>query len=513
MILVPPQTHHKIIVKNTIALYLRMFVMMGISLYTTRVILDALGVVDYGIYNVVGGLIAIMTTITGALTISVQRFLNYEHGKDNGENISRVFSSAVIIHLIIAILVLIILETLGLYYLKTSINIPVERYNQALVVYHLSSLSACITLAIAPYTSLIISYERMDIFAFLSILDALLKLGIVYLLLVVQNGRLILYAQLILCVTAIQALLNLWICKRKFVNVRLTFKFKKKLFLNIFSFASWSAFGQLAWAFTTQGTNILLNLFFGTVLNAAYGITMQVQAAVTRFVQSFQTALTPQIIKSYAKNDISEFSTLIIRGSKYSGFLLLFIEIPLFFEIKNILGIWLKDVPEYTSVFCQLMMINAFLDTLSNLLATAYQAYGKIKRYQLIISIILFLNFPISYIVLLLTNIPYVVYPVYGVISVLLLFARIYLVSKYMKIELYRKYTREVLWPLFKVLTIASFSSWVIYRSLYDLKPLIQIFIVGISCLSITLFVVFFCGLKYTERTRIARMVLKRIKR
>lgn len=507
-----PKAQHKLIVKNTIALYLRMFVMMGISIYTTRVILEALGIIDYGIYNVVGGIIAIITTVIGSLTISVQRFLNFEQGKGEEGNLSQVFSSAVIIHVIIALSILIILETIGIYYFKASINIPAEKLNQAIIVFHLCALSACVTLATAPYTSLIISFERMDIFAYLSITDAVLKLIIVYVLLLISVDRLVLYAELTLGITCAQAILNWTICKSKFTTVRFAHKFEKKTFLNIFSFASWSAFGQMAWAFTTQGTNILLNIFFGTILNAAYGVTMQVQAAVIKFVQSFQTALNPQIIKNYAKNNLNEVSTLIINGSRYSGFLLLLIEIPLFFEIDNALNIWLTEVPDYTAIFCRLMMLNVFLDTLSNLLATAFQAYGKIKRYQLIVSCVLFLNFPLSYIALSLTNIPSIVYPIYGGISIILLLIRIFLVNKYMNIGLSRKYFQEVIWPLLKVLSVACLISWLIHHSLERLKPMLQLFTSVISCLSITLLIEYFLGLNANERAKIAQIILKRSK-
>lgn len=502
--------HHKLIAKNTMALYLRMFVLMGFSIYTTRVVLETLGIIDYGIFNVVGGLIAMISSVTAALTISVQRFLNFEQGKGEEGDLSKVFSSAVIIHIIISLILLIVLETIGIYFLNTSINIPHEKRLQALIVFQLCSLSSCITLATTPFTSLIISFEKMNIFAYLSIVDVLLKLVIVYFLLLAKNCRLVLYAELTLGVTCIQALLNWLICKLKFVNVRFVLRFERNLFFKIFSFASWSAFGQLGWAFTAQGANILLNIFFGTVLNAAYGITLQMQSALIRFIQSFQTALNPQIVKKYANKDFHEVSSLIINGSKYSGMLLLIVEIPLFFEMKNVLSLWLTEVPKYTAIFCQLMLVTTFLDTLSNLLATAFQAYGKIRRYQLIVSAFLFLNFPLSYILLRFTNLPYTIYFIYSGISVLLLFTRLYLIKKYMKINLYKMFFCKVLWPLFKVLLLSCSLSLPILYFLEGLESIIQLITVGVSCILTTLIVEYYFGLKQAERIKLWNLIFNR---
>ena len=505
------QSAHKTIVKNTFALYLRMFITMGVSIYTTRVVLQTLGVVDYGIYNIVGGLIAIITTVSGSLTISVQRFLNYAQGKGQDKNLTKVFSSAIIIHIIIALVVFAVLESFGIYYLNSSINIPPERHHAAVIVYHLCTLSACITLAASPFTSLIVSFERMDIFAYFSIIDVVLKLIIVYCLLLVPDGRLVLYGLLTFATTCVITFANWLVCRIKFSKVKIVPRLDKQLFKEIFSFASWSALGQMAWAFTSQGANILLNIFFGTVLNAAYGVTMQVQAAVSRFVQSFQTALNPQIIKSYAKNDIDEFITLIVNGSKYSGFLLLLIIIPLFIEIDNILNIWLTEVPDYTAVFCRFALINILWDTMSNLLATGFQAYGKIRKYQLTVSIILFLNFPLSYIALRFFSLPYYIYIIYGVVSISLLLVRLYLMSVQMKIRLYRAYFTKVLWPIFKVVTIVGVASYFIYLWLDEMSGITQLLAVVGVCITITLISEFLFGINNNERANIVRSIKARI--
>ncbi len=485
--------------------------MMAISLYTTRVVLETLGIIDYGIYNVAGGVVGFITMITGALTLSVQRFLNFEIGKGAGGNVSEVFTSAIYIQIAISLVLFAILETIGYYYFKTSINIPVDKYNAALAVFHFSSITACVTIAFAPFSAMIIAYERMDIFAYLSIVDAVLKLAIVYLLLSKSTGRLVFYSELMLGASCIYALINWFVCRVKFPHVKITRSFNRGLFKQIFSFASWSALGQMAWAFTLQGCNILLNLFFGNILNAAYGVTSQVQAAVTKFVQSFQTALNPQIVKKYAENDIQEVGSLLFYGTKFSCFLLLIICIPLFYEMDVILNLWLDEVPDFTLIFCRISLINIILDAMSNLFATVIQAYGKIRKYQIVVSAILFLNFPLSYLALEIWNIPYLIYIVYGTVSILLLFVRERFVSKALNKSLFRPFVCNVLLPVLKVLVFALPLCYIAYLLCKNLSPFSQILSVSSICICFIGLVILCIGLTGQERKRIAQLVKSRL--
>lgn len=502
---------HKRIAKNTMVLYVRMLITMAISIFTTRIVLEALGIVDYGIYNVVGSVVGFITMITGALTLSVQRYLNYELGKENNERVSSVFSSALFIHFLLAIALFIILETIGYLYFKASIKIPPDKYDAALIVFHLSAITAGITLISAPFTALMISFERMNIYAYVSIGEAILKLLIAYIVLRVNTNQLILYGILILVVSIIQTTCNIIIWKYKFKDVILKLKVQKELLKQISSFASWSALGQIAWAFTLQGTNILLNIFFGSILNAAYGVSSQVQTAVSKFVQSFQTAVNPQIIKSYAKNDYVEVISLSLHFTRISSYLLLVLIIPIIFQINTILNIWLTKVPEYTAIFCRIMLINLLFDTLSNIFATVIQATGKIRNYQLIVSLVLFLNFPLSYLCLLVIKVPYVIYIIYGCISLCLLFLRIHFVAKRLKISILRQFIHQIILPLIKVIAISIPFVWAIYIIIQKFGPLPQLIIFTLLSMCIISLIVFYIGFRKSERGRLISMVKSRI--
>lgn len=504
---------HKRLVKNTFALYIRMFIIMGVSIYTTRVVLNALGVSDYGIYNIVGGVVAFMTMITGALTISVQRFLNYEIGKTENGNVSGILSAAIIIHLILALILFVGLETIGSFYFDTSINIPEDRFNAAKIVFQFSALASCITLITSPFSALIVAYERMDIFAGLSIVDALLKLGVVYILLAFDYDRLVAYGALMLAEMVIYAFINIFIWRFKFSHVKFSLKFHKNLFFKISSFASWSAFGQVAWAFTLQGVNILLNIFFGSILNAAYGVTSQVHNAVTKFVQSFQTAVNPQLIKKYAQQDKDEVILLLLNGTKFSCYLLFLIAIPIFIEMENILGLWLKEVPEYTLIFCRLMLINIVLDTLSNLFATAAQAYGKIRNYQLIVSLVLIMNFPLSYLALSVFKIPYLTYVVYGFISICLLVTRIIIISGQIERRLFKPFINKVLIPVTLVLIPSFAISYLLYLLIDNMADVAQLIVFVLISVIMISGVIFGLGLNSPERNRVIVFVKSKVSR
>lgn len=498
---------HKRIAKNSLVLYIRMLITMGITIFTTRIVLEALGVIDYGIYNIVGGVISFISMITGALTLSVQRYLNFELGKGDKNRISEVFSSAIIIHLGIALALFFVLETIGFYYFQTSLNIPPERFDSALEVFHLSTIAASLTIATSPFTAVIISHERMDLYAYITILEVILKLAVAYIVLYLSGDHLIIYGALILAITGIHALLNVFVWRKWFSYIKFKMKFHKTMFIQLTSFASWSAFGQLAWAFTLQGTNILLNIFFGNILNAAYGVAVQVQSAVNRFVQSFQTAINPQVIKKYAQQDLDEVKTLVFSGTKFSCFLFLLMAIPIFFELDIILDIWLTEVPAYTSIFCRIMLINILFDTLSNLFATLVQATGEIKKYQLVVSSILFLNFPLSYIGIKVTGLPYIIYIIYGIVSISLIIARIRLISSKLKIEIWASFSKNVLFPIAKVLLVTIPLITILHRLLHSLSPILQLITFTLFSALIICIVVLFAGLNQAERSKIVNSV------
>lgn len=375
----------KRIAKNTIFLYVRSIIVMAVAIYTSRVVLQALGVEDYGIYNVIGGFVAMFSILSASLVNASQRFISFEMGKENPQ-MARIFSGTISIHLILAIIVFILLESFGLWFLNTQLNISADRMYAANWVYQCSVLTFCINLISVPYNASIIAHERMNVFAYISVYEAFVKLGIVYLLYVIGFDKLIIYGLLMLVIAVSLRLIYGFYCSRQFEECKFHFVFDKPLFKEMMGFIGWNFFGSTAGILSTQGINILINIFFGVALNAARGIADQVNNAINTFVNNFMTAMNPQITKSYASRDFSYMNMLIIRGGKYAGLLYWCISLIFFVEIDYILSIWLVEVPPYSDVFIRLVIVYSLFLALSNPLYVGMLASGNIKKYQIIMS-------------------------------------------------------------------------------------------------------------------------------
>ena len=422
--------NNKQIAQNTLLLYFRMLLTMAITLYTSRVVLSALGEVDFGIYNVVGGFVTMFTVISGAMTTATQRFLSFEIGKKEKGNVRSMFSTAVMIHLILGGIILILAETFGIWFLNTHMNFPANRYDAANWVFQCSLLTFIINVVSVPYNAAIIAYEKMKAFAYISIVEVTLKLLIVYLIIISPIDRLILYSILLaLIAVTIRVLYGIY-AKRNFPDCVFDWKWNKKYGKNVMSFVSWNLIGSLAGVAKEQGINILLNIFFGAAVNAARGIAYQVSNAMNSFVNNFQLAMNPQIIKSYASNEKHDMFKLVFRGSKLSYLLLLTLSLPIILEAPFILVIWLKNVPEYTVIFMRLVLITALIDSLSGTLITSMHASGKVREYQIIVGGISLLTLPIAYIVLKNGYPPYSAMFVGIFISIACHFARLILLNK-----------------------------------------------------------------------------------
>lgn len=499
--------NNKRIAKNTLFLYARMLLIMAVTLYTSRVVLRVLGVEDFGIYNVVGGVVALLGFINSSMSISIQRFLSFEMGRKDYSQVTRIFSMAIQIHILIALVVIALLETFGLYFLRQEVVIPEGRMDAALVVFHFSVFACGFSILRVPFIALMIAYERMGIYAYVSVFEAFLKLLVAFLLGYFSYDSLSLYGELIffstLIVTGIYAIVSYF----SFREIRYRKVSDIGLFKSLTQFASWSALGEMAWGFTLQGVNIVLNLFFGTIVNAAYAISSQVSSAVHQFVWSFQTAFNPQLIKTYAGGDTRGMMTLAYRGTKLSFYLLLFIALPLIVEMDFILRIWLGIVPEYASIFSRMVIINTLLDILSNLFATLAKAYGKIRNYQLTVSMVLFLNFPLSYIALKCGYAPSSVFVVYAIVSIILLILRCYLISEMFHVQVFLDYFRRVLVPISKVLVVSSFVPlWIGYSMEEGWFRLFLSFSVSFILISITVYIF---GLESHERTLVKEQILR----
>ena len=392
--------NNKRIAKNTAMLYIRMLLIMAVTLYTSRVVLEVLGVEDFGIYNIVGGVVVLFSFINNAMATATQRFLNFELGRNDIKEVGRVFSMSMTAHISIALLVLLLAETIGLWFLLTQMNIPDGRMNAAVWCYQFSILTTCVQIIRVPYNACIIAYERMSFYAYISILEVVLRLLIVFLLLIGGFDKLILYSILMFLITVAVCYAYKIVCNRNFNISRYSFFWDKTLYNKLMSFSGWSLLGHAANSLSQQGINILLNIFYGVAINAAMGIANQVNTAVYSFVSNFQVAFSPQITKSYAANDRKYFQQLIVRTSCFSYYLLFMIALPIILNCDFLLAVWLKDVPLHAVSFSRLIILFSLVEALSGPLWLSAQAIGNIKFYQILIFFCVMANLPIDYIAL-----------------------------------------------------------------------------------------------------------------
>lgn len=449
----------KRIAKNTLFLYFRTIVTMLISLYTSRILLEALGIIDFGIYNIVGGVVIMFSFLSNALAAGTQRFLSFELGKKNYDQLKKTFSMLLNIHFLISILIFVLAETLGLWFLNTKLNIPPEKIVAARWIYQFSILSFIFTVLQVPYYASIIAHEKMNMFAYIGILDASLKLLIVFVLTWINYNKLTLYGFLIFFATLIIFIIYIVYCRFNFKECNYKYSWDKKFFKMIFNYSGWNLFGGLSVVAIDQGVNIILNVFFGPAINASRGIAYQVKSAITTFTSNFQTAVNPQIIKSYASDNHAYMMTLLYQSAKHSFYLLFLLSLPVLLETKLILSLWLKVVPDYTVLFCRLILINAWIDCLSGPLVTAVQATGRIKLYQIIVGSLLMLNLPLSYIAIKLTMRPEIAFYISIIISLVALFTRLTILEKIIEISL-STYFNRVLLRVMVVMILPIVSSY-----------------------------------------------------
>lgn len=404
-------TNKKRIINNTIMLYIRTFFIMALSLYTSRIVLQYLGIIDYGIYNIVGGVVTLFIIVSAALTNATQRFLSFELGKVNttSNEINKLFNTCIVIHLFLALLFIIFAETIGLYIFNNMLNIPESRKAAAFWAFQFSMITFIISLLKSPYDACLIAHEDMKIYAYVGIIESLLKLLIVYSLIVINVDRLILYAFLLMLV-ALTLLIILIIYTYKYKETHLRFSYKKDLFSSIFRYSGWNMLTAMGDVGRTQGIDIALNMFFGPSVNAAKGVATQVQSAINKFVIGFQTAVNPQIIKNYSSGNSLEMIKLQILSSKFSFFLLSFFSIPVIFSCSFILQIWLKEPPKYAEYFCQLILVQTLIETLSRPIWTSINAIGKLSYVNTIVTIMYIMNVVTAYLLLHLIKVPIIVY-------------------------------------------------------------------------------------------------------
>lgn len=496
-------SNNKRIAKNTLLLYLRMIVVMVLGLYTSRIVLQALGVDDFGLYNVVGGVVGLFAFLRTSMEKCTQRFLNVEMAKPDGR-LNDTFCVSATIHILIALAILLLTESIGLWFLNTQIQIPEGREVAANWIYQSAVIGLVFIVLTIPYSATIIAHERMGFFAVVSIVDAILKLIIAYLILIDDGDRLILYGILMGVVSVINFFMYAIYCKTKFSETRFRLLFDKVLFQQIFGFTSWTLIGQMAILGTNQGNNILVNMFHSVAANASMSIGSQVNAAVVSLTSNFQTAFNPQITKSYASGDYSYLKFLIYSTTKISFALLFIVSLPLMYNIDFALGVWLTEVPEKAGVFCILTLCNGIMNAVSAPLNFTVMASGKIKWFQIMTSIVYLSDLVILY-ALFSMGLPaetalYVkVSIMFGVLAV-----RLYYATKAVPSISVSSYCKEVLLPL----VIVSITSVVIAAVLMMLANTIFKKVLA-TCLMtlVSAILLYYIALSKQERGQVNKLI------
>ena len=501
----------KRVAQNTLVLYVRMLVMMGLGLFTSRITLQALGVDNYGIYNVVGGIVVILGFLNNAMAGATQRFLNVALGKRDYEELRRSISNALILHAGVALICLILSETIGLWFLNEYMVIPEGRLGAANWVYQFSVFTFLMNILTVPYMASIVAHEKMSAFAWITIIDVVMKLVVVCSLLYIDADKLKLYAILLFINSNITLFIYLRYCKRHFDECTIkSWKIDKSLMKSMISFSSWTIIGNLGYIAHTQGIAVIINLFFSVAVNAAQGIANQVNTYVRQFVNNFLMAFNPQVVKTYAANEMDEMHKLILRGCKISLLLVALLVTPLIIEMPNILHIWLGIVPEYSVVFVRLVLLLTFFDAYSSLLATAKGATGDIKVYQMTLTTIGLFHLPLTWICFELGWEPYWAQIVYLFIIVTLQIVRTWFVCR--SIHLSQKlFYKEVVVRCYIAIGLAAIIPVLLHLHL-EQSYLTTFVICGLSVL-LSSMAAFYLGLNKQERVTIIGIVSKKIGR
>ena len=498
--------NNKRIAKNTLMLYFRMFITTIVGLYTSRVVLNTLGITDYGIYNVVAGIITMASFLNTAMVSACQRFLSFELGRDDYDRLKRVFCTSINIHAAICLVAFILAETIGLWFVNAKLVIPDNRMVAANWVYQASILTFIINVMSVPYNSAIVAHEKMSAFAYISILDVVLKLLIVYLLVVFPFDKLIVYSILMVCVVSLIRLCYTIYCKRHFSECTYHFIFDKQLFKEMFSFAGWSIIGNLGFSFKNQLSNIILNLFFGPSVNAARGVAMHVSAHVKTFAHSFTMALNPQITKQYAIGNLEASRKLVYAGSRYTFYLLTLISIPVIINIDYILKLWLGVVPEYTAQFVIFTILTSLLYALSECVTKAIQATGRIKWFQIGISIIMLSELPMAWVLLEMGYPPYAaMWPSLLTYSVAVFF-RFWLINRYVEGYRFKEYFIQVVLRCIVVFALSYGLSHLMSMSLDS--TFIGLIVSTLLCLIVSTLVIMLLGMESSERCFLVNKVI-----
>jgi len=507
--MVSNSNNNKRIAKNTLLLYVRMIFLLLINLYTSRVILNALGVTDFGIYNAVGGVVGMFAIISSSLSASISRFITFDLGLGDKDQLKKTFSSSVIVQLVLCVVVLIIAESVGMWFLNNKMVIPDSRSFAANWVLQFSLITFIVNLISVPYNAAIIAHEKMSAFAYISLFEGIGKLLIAFSISFSTLDHLIGYAAMMaLLAITIRIFYGIY-CNKHFEECQFRFCWDRNHLKRMFGFAGWNFIGAASSILRDQGGNIVINLFYGPAVNAARAISMQVYAAVNGFIYNFMTAVNPQITKSYASKNNDYMMELILQGAKFSFYLMLILSLPILFSTHYILTLWLKLFPEHSILFVQLVLIMGLSETLSIPLITAMLATGNIRNYQLIVGGLQLLNLPISYALLRIGFIPESVIIVAIILSQICLFARLFLLKRMIGLPV-RKYIMQV---YTKTILVSLFASVlpILVKSFMS-ESFVSFISTTVVCLFSSLLVVYFIGLSKLDRVYIRNIFMSRMK-
>lgn len=501
--------NNKRIAKNTLLLYMRMMLMMALSLYTSRINLDSLGEINYGIYNVVGGVVAMFSIISGSISVAISRFLTIELGKGNKEKLNTVFCTSINIQILIGVLIFIIAESVGVWFLNTHMNIPTERMEAANWVLQCSIITFLINLISVPYNALIIAHEKMSAFAYISLIEAIFKLIVCFLLYISPVDKLIVWAVMLMVVAICMRMIYGIYAKRHFEESTYHFKVDKSLMNEMSRFIGWAFFGNGVCVLRDQGTNILLNLFFGPAVNAARGIAMSVNTAMYSFVTNFMTAINPQITKSYAQSDFESMNTLIMRGCRFGFFILMLLVIPVCANIDYILNLWLIEIPKHTASFVMLILFYSMVDSYCSPLLTGVLANSHIKYYEIQLTIIYIINFIFIYVILKLGFAPEWVFILAIVFKIFVIISLVWNGHGMFRLNIRLFFRKAVVRPILIFIICLLITQWIKFDINNDL---IKFLVSAIFSFILSFVSIWFIGLEARERETIVKIIINKIR-
>ncbi len=487
-----------------------MLMVMLVSLYTVRVVLQTIGVEDYGIYNVVGGVMSMLTFVTSTMSSASIRFFSFELGRQDYDRLNKYFNVSVRCYIYIAIVIILLAETVGLWFVKTQLTIPPARIQAAIWVYQCSAVSFVLNVLMIPYSSLILAREKMSIYAYVGIGEVILNLLIVYALVLVSVDKLILYAILKLLITLCNAVFYIIYSSLKFKETKLIPYTNRVMTLEVLNFSGWNLLGAMANVLCNQGINVLLNIFFNPIVNAARAIAYQINGVVSTFVTNFYSAVRPQITKQYAAHNLSQMMDLVFMSSRLCYFLSMIFVIPLMIEAPQILKIWLQDVPEYTVVFTRLVLGIALVEAIGYPFHASVAATGHIKYYQIVVSSFYILTIPISFMLLKLGYSPETVMIVSIITAILAQISRIYFMSKLLGMQIY-EYATNVISRIL-VVTLLTCILTLFIKTLLD-EGILNMIILIFSSICISILSIYLLGITKSERVQMNEYLISKVKR